>query len=254
MALDFQTRDVIHSVVARFVQAFLPDAKKPYNLRAEFQPELDVHGIASKAEVYNIQTDPKVIEEGMNAALELIYYLVADGYRVKTPLFNLRMRLPGEYTGDETHLNEGAFPEARMSSSAAFRQYLRDTVKVSFAGIEGDNGHIGEAVDETTGAIDETATIGDILTIRGHGLKVESDEAHKDEAGVFFEAADRTRVKCKRIAVNESKTLKVIVPASLAAGTAYTLVVVTQSSLKGNTAPLKTVRTVESDFSITAAS
>jgi hypothetical protein len=27
----------------------LPDAKKPYNLKAEFQPELDVHGVASKA-------------------------------------------------------------------------------------------------------------------------------------------------------------------------------------------------------------
>jgi hypothetical protein len=91
MALDFQTRDVIHNIVARYVHAFLPDAKKPYNLKAEFQPELDVHGIASKAEVYNIATDPKVTEEGMNAAMELIYYLVADGYRVKTPLFNLRM-------------------------------------------------------------------------------------------------------------------------------------------------------------------
>jgi hypothetical protein len=253
MALDFQTRDVIHNIVARFVHAFLPDAKKPYNLKAEFQPELDVHGIASKAEVYNIQTDPKVIEEGMNAALELIYYLVADGYRVKTPLFNLRMRLPGEYTGDETHLNEDAFPEARMHSSASFRQYLRDTVKVSFAGIEGDTGHIGEAVDEASGSLDETATIGNILTIRGHGLKVEADETHKDEAGVFFVAGDGSKVKVTSIAVNEPKTLKVIVPAALTAGTAYTLEVVTQSQLKGGGIPLKNVRTVESDFSVTAA-
>jgi hypothetical protein len=253
MALDFQTRDVIHNIVARFVQAFLPDAKKPYNLKAEFQPELDVHGIASKAEVYNIQTDPKVIEEGMNAALELIYYLVADGYRVKTPLFNLRMRLPGEYTGDETHLNEGTFPEARMSSSAAFRAYLRDTVKVSFAGIEGDNGHIGEAVDEATGSVDETATIGSILTIRGHGLKIEADDAHKAEAGVYFVDSSGSKVKVVSIAVNEPKTLKVIVPTGLTAGTAYTLEVVTWSALKGNTAPLKTVRTMDSDFSLTAA-
>jgi hypothetical protein len=31
---------------------------------AVHQPELDVHGIASKADVYNIQTSPKVINEG----------------------------------------------------------------------------------------------------------------------------------------------------------------------------------------------
>jgi hypothetical protein len=240
--------------VARFVHAFLPDAKKPYNLKAEFQPELDVHGIASKAEVYNIQIDPKVIEEGMNAALELIYYLVADGYRVKTPLFNLRMRLPGEYSGDESHLNDGAYPEARMSSSTAFRQYLRDTVKVSMAGIDEDNGHIGEAIDEATGNIDETATIGNILTIRGHGLKIEADDAHKDEAGVYFVDKDGGKVKVASIAVNESKTLKVIVPSSLTADASYTLQVVTQSPIRGGGHTLKDPRTVASDFTLRAVS
>jgi hypothetical protein len=51
MALDFTVRDVIHNITAKFTQAFLPNAQKPYNLRAVFQPELDIHGIASKAEV-----------------------------------------------------------------------------------------------------------------------------------------------------------------------------------------------------------
>jgi hypothetical protein len=253
MALDFQTRDVIHNIVARFVQAFLPNAKKPYNLKTEFQPELDIHEIASKAEVYNIQTDPKVIEEGMNAGLELIYYLVADGYRIKTPLFNLRMRLPGEYSGDETRLNDGAFPEARMNSSAAFRQYLRNTVKVSMAGIDEDNGHIGEAVDEATGNVDETATIGNILTIRGHGLKIEADDAHQAEAGLFFVDSSGGKDKAAVIAVNEPKTLKVIVPAALVVDASYTVRVGTQSSVKStNGIPLKTPRTINSDFTVKA--
>jgi hypothetical protein len=86
----------------------------PYNLRAVLQPELDVHGVAGKAEVYNLEADPKVIEEGFTAACELIYYLVADGYKIKTPLFNLRIRLPGEYEGAETGLNEGLHPEGSL--------------------------------------------------------------------------------------------------------------------------------------------
>ncbi|MDR1248795.1 MAG: hypothetical protein LBK63_05775, partial [Treponema sp.] len=96
MAIDFKLKDVLHKVPAKMTPAYLPDAKKPYNLRAVLQPELDVHGVASKAEVYNLEADPKVIEEGFTAACELIYYLVADGYKIKTPLFNLRIRLPGE--------------------------------------------------------------------------------------------------------------------------------------------------------------
>jgi hypothetical protein len=93
MAIDFIVKDIMHKVTAKFIHAFLPDARKPYNLRAVHQPELNVHGIASKADVYNITTSPRVIEDGFNAAIKLIYYLTADGYKIKTPLFNLRMRL-----------------------------------------------------------------------------------------------------------------------------------------------------------------
>jgi hypothetical protein len=136
MALDFTVKDIIHKIMAKFTPAYLPEAKKPYNLRAVFQPDLDIHGIASKAEVYNIETDPKVIEEGFTAGCELIYYLAADGYKIKTPLFNLRIRLPGEYEGAETGLNEGVHPEVRMQSAAPFRQYIRDRVGVQFDGID----------------------------------------------------------------------------------------------------------------------
>jgi hypothetical protein len=68
MAIDFTLKEVLHKVTAKFIPAYLPEAKKPYNLRAVLQPELDIHGVASKAEVYNIEADPKVIEEGFIAA------------------------------------------------------------------------------------------------------------------------------------------------------------------------------------------
>jgi hypothetical protein len=94
VAIDFIVKDVIHKITAKFIHAFLPDAKKPYNLRAVHQPELDVHGIASKADVYNITTPPKIIEEGLNAGIELIYYLTADGYKIKPHVFRTRRQLP----------------------------------------------------------------------------------------------------------------------------------------------------------------
>ena len=252
MALDFTVKDVMHKITAKFVHATLPDAKKPYNLKAVLQPELDVHGVASKADVYNIETDPKVIEEGFIAACELIYYLTADGYRVKTPLFNTRVRLPGEYDGGETGLPGGVLPEVHMQRAARFREFINTHCEVQIDGVEDENGHIANAVDEKTGEIDEVATIGNLLTIHGYGLKIEHDEDHPTQTGLFFVPASGVPPKAEIIAVNENRTLKVIVPATLVPGTEYALRIFTQSSVKNAGALLKNVRDMKSDFKLTA--
>ena len=259
MALDFSVKDVIHRIVVKFVHAFLPEAKKPYNLRAVHQPVLDIHGVASKADVYNITTPPKIIEEGTNAFMELVYYLAADGYIIKTHLFNLKIRIPGEYDGSETHLPHGVHPVARMQTSAGLREYLKTKVKLDFSGIEQSDGLIAEAYDEITGLSDEAATIGNLLTIRGYGLKVDCDEKNEDTAGIYFEPVESGQcpacaapVKVQIIAVNEPRTLKIIVPAALNPGTVYTLKIVTQSSAKGGGALVKHLRELQSEFALTA--
>ena len=253
MTIGFQVKDIIHRIVVKFVHTFLPNAKKAYNLKAVHQPELDIHGIASKAAVYNITTSPKVIEEGLNAGIELIFYLVADGYRIKTPLFNLRMRIPGEYNGSETFLPEGSFPVARLQPSLAFRNYLKERVMVEFDGFDEHDGFIAEATDEATGIVDEVMTAGNILTIRGSGIKIESDEAHKSEVGVFFRSPSGTSTRVDVIAVNEPKTLKVLVPPGLCHGTLYQIEVATQSSVKSSGHVLKNLRNIRSDFMLAAA-
>jgi len=252
MALDFTVKDIMHRIAVKFTHAFLPEAKKPYYLKAVHQPELDVHGIASKADVYNIGTSPKVIEEGLIAGMELIYYLAADGFKIKTPLFNLKLRVPGEYDGSETHLADGAHPVARLQTSAAFRKYLKERVKVEFDGLDQSDGLIAEVRDEATGLIDETLTVGKLVTIHGFGLKIEADEANRNYAGLFFIASDSYSTKAEIIAVNEPKTIKAIVPAGLVNGAAYTIRVVTQSSAKTHGTLLKEMREMNSEFTLTA--
>jgi hypothetical protein len=253
MAIDFNAKDVLHNLAVKFVHAFLPEAKKPYYLKTAHQPELGIHEIASKAEVYNIATPPKIIEEGLSAGIELIFYLVADGYKIKTSLFNLKTRVPGEYDGTETHLAEGAYPQARMQTSAEFRKYLKEHVKVEFDGIDQNEGHIGEVLDEATGLIDEVATKGNLLTIRGSGLKIEADEANKAGEGLYFvEKISKNPIKAAIIAVNEPKTIKVMVPPSLTTGP-YFLKIVTRSSAKSSGSLLKQTREVISDFTLTVS-
>jgi len=249
MAIEFQVKDVIHNIIAKFVHTFLPEAKKPYNLRAVHQPELDIHGIASKADVYNLSVSPKVIEEGMNAGMELIYYLVADGFKIKTPLFNLRMRIPGEYNGSETHLPNETFPTARLQTAAAFRNYLKDKVKITIDGIDQNDGYIAEVKDEATGLVDEVLTQGNLITIRGWGLKIDGTEDNHDAIGLYFVpvAGGGPALKSEIIAVNEPKTLKAIVPTCFNSTYPHRIKIVTQTSAKGHSAVLKNTREVWSE-------
>jgi hypothetical protein len=60
MALDFTVKDIIHKVTAKFAHAFLPEAKKPYNLRAVHQLELDIHGIALLKNIREVRSDFKL--------------------------------------------------------------------------------------------------------------------------------------------------------------------------------------------------
>jgi hypothetical protein len=123
---------------------------------------------------------------------------------------------------------------------------------VEFDGIDQSDGLIAEARDEATELVDEAATIGNLLTLHGYGLKLEGDEAHRDAIGLFFDPEEGgTPVKAEIIAVNEPRTLKVIVPA-LEAGKAYRLKVVTQSSARNGAAILKNTREMKSDFTLAA--
>jgi hypothetical protein len=253
MAVDFIVKNVIHRIAVKFVNAYLPNAKKAFHLKAVYQPEIDIHGIASKADMYDISTSPKVIEEGFNAAIMIIYHLAADGYKSKTPRFNLRTRIPGQYEGTEDRLPAGISPVATLQLNTAFRKFLKDNVKLKFAGIDTDESFISKATDNVTSRVDEVMTKGNILTINGRGLKIEGDEANKDQVGLFFVPKSGDSIKASTVVVNTHKTIKVLVPTELANGASYQLAVETQSSAKNNGHTLKKVRNIRSEFRLTAA-
>jgi hypothetical protein len=258
MALDFQLRDVMHRIIVKFFPAFLPDAKKAFNLRSVYQPELDVHDVASKAEVYNITTSPKVIEEGTLAFMELASYLAADGYKIKTPVFTLKVAIPGEYDGTETHLPDGIRPQGRLNIAPELRIYLREHIDLQFDGIEDNRGFIAEVDNLSTGEIDATLTPGALFEVRGVGLKIMADVEHASEAGLFLESPDgatRLQIASTAIAVNEPKTLKAIAPDAslLPSESQWYVVIKTQSSAKGHSGQLlKNIREMKSEFTVTA--
>jgi hypothetical protein len=188
----------------------------------------------------------------MAAAMELIYYLAADGFKIKTPVFNLHIRLPREYDGAETGLAEGLFPEVRLQTSLWLRNYIKERVNVDIDGVDAAEGIIGEITDEASGLVDQAVTVDNILAIRGYGLKIEADEEHKSEVGVFFRDSYGSTHIAKALAVNEPHLLKVIAPPDLSAGYTYNVEVVTQSSARHGSTLLKEPRRVESEIPLTA--
>ena len=176
--------------------------------------------------------------------------MAMDGYKIKTPVFSLSIRLPGEYEGVETSLPEGVHPEARLQASASLRAYIQERVKVEFDGIDQRDGLIAEALDEHTGQLDEVMTLGNLLVIRGYGLKIEAHAAHADQAGLFFDDGSSAPVKAEILAVNEPRTLKAIVPATMVVGTDYAFKIVTQSPTKGGGTLLKNPREIHSEFKL----
>jgi hypothetical protein len=230
------------------VHAYLPNVKKPYNAHVALQTDLDLYEIAEKATVYNIDVSPARIVEGANAFFMLCCYLSADGFKLKTPLFNSYMCIPGEYDGNETHLPKDVHTAIRMEVSADFREYIRERVKVVFDGIDETSGFIGEVVDEVTGDVNGTITVGNIIDIRGSGLKIESDEEHASEIGFFFSSESTGEIQATLIPVNEPKMLKIIVPQLSV--TEYTIIIRTQTSAKSHGLQ-KNVREVRSDFTVT---
>jgi hypothetical protein len=208
--------------------------------------------------VYNITTAPKVIEEGATALMELIYYLAADGYKIKTPIFTLYITIPGVYDGTETRLPEGVAPRGRLKVALALQKYLAERVQLQVDGVDENRGIIAEAIDRATGDVNQTICPGALLELRGAGLKIATDARHTDDVGIFLEdAADGSRVKISPpdIAVNTPRHLDAVAPpvSAIPAGKQYYVVVRTQASTKAHGGLLlKEVREVKSDFTLTS--
>ena len=128
----------------------------------------------------------------------------------------------------------------------------QDKTEIKIDGVDQRDGMIAEATDEATGLMDDVATIGNILTIRGVGLKIATAPDNPVKASAFFKPPSGVPTEVSVIAVNEPKTLKVLVPPDLVVGTKYQIVVQTQSSAKSSGHIIKKMRDMRSDFMVTA--
>ena len=247
MSFIFKLKDILHKIVVRFVPSHLSTAKKKYTAKAIMLRELTIEGVAAKADIYNIGVQPKTIVDGFNAGIELICYLIADGYTFKCPLFYTGIRIPGEYDGSETKIPDGLYPELRLLVSESMREYLRNHVQIVFDGFYNADGLIAEVIDDDTNEVNQTITRGHIAILNGFGLKIESDDEHRAQTGAFLADSSGTETRVKAIALNRPSILKLLVPDTLTPDECYAIVIRTQISAKDGKTMLKNVREMRTD-------
>jgi len=240
MGVIFNVVDRIHNIIVKFVRAYLPEAKKPYYLKPVHQPTLDIHGVASKADVYNIGINPKVIEDGLTGGLYLIRYLAADGYRIKTPLFDLHIRVPGEYDGTETCLPEGLNPMVRLRPSTDYRGYVKEHVKIDFSGEDQPKGLISEFFCVAENAYN-IFTAGSQFVLTGSYIRACGPDP---SCGVYFVPVDDPsgEVKVTPLAKNSRSEIIGICPQT---GHQYNRILIRTQYMGSSSKFLKTVRTIQ---------
>jgi hypothetical protein len=244
MSLGFDVTKVLHRINVCFVKAVLPTFKGKFHLRPVQQQTLNIHDVASKADIYKIHTSPETIEEGANAFFALVCHLVAEGYRIETPVFKLTAKIPGVYSGNEDRLPAGVFPELHLTASRQAKDYVKKYSEIALVAKISPRSVIESVFDHGSETSDECITRGHNITITGRGLKIIANPDSRAETGVFFEAPDGNLVKASMPPANEPKRLVVLVPQGLEEGAKYHICLKTMT---GTTQPdLISVRSEQS--------
>jgi hypothetical protein len=241
-----QAQAILHKIKVRLFPNTLPTVKEPYIARTSGEKLLTVEEIcASLKNRGGFTGDYGQVVTNAKQFFDEAAYLLCDGYGLNMGYFSIHTRVGGGWkTVDEAN------DRIKHPVGFSFRvrrplAELADRIELDAQGITSNEGFIGEALDEATGSLDETATIGNILTITGSGLKVAGD----GDCGVYFQSEDDQSLTRLVLAVNEPKTLKVVVPA-LPAGNEYRIVVKTCTPTGKHGGQLKTMRTIISDFTL----
>jgi hypothetical protein len=141
-----QLKEKVHSIIAKFIPACLPCAKKNSSAKADHKTVFDIEGVAGKSKACNIDVSPSKILKSFNTAMNLIFHLISCGYSFKCKLFSAGLHIPGKYTGTGEHLPEGVQPHVRIEASKHPTEYISKNGTVISDGIDGEDGAIDRVI------------------------------------------------------------------------------------------------------------
>lgn len=202
----------------------------------------------------------RIVEKGSEVTYETMlssvrkYDLVVreaiqQGYSVMTENCQFTPRVTGSWITPADQFDPSRHKITLDTVLTATMREALTKIGVEVLGVKESGAGITRVTDGFTGKTDGSITIGDVIDIEGDKIRIAGNDA---EVGVFFvDASGVVTQATGRLRRNDPKFVQIQVPATLTAGSAYTLRIVTQFTSGNNL--LKDSRTIEYERPLTAA-
>jgi hypothetical protein len=241
----YSIKEVLHKIRVRLYPSSLPQARGMLAARTDSEAALSLEDVA--AELKNrggFTGNYQDLIAHVRQFLDEVIYQLCDGFAVNLGYFSIHPAVGGFFES-ENESPVGHPVTFRFRSRARLRKIAKSiVVEVESAK---KPGRIESCFDLDSGETNGRITPGGIFTLSGSKLKVAGDDP---ECGVCFVSAldpDKRFKVASRLAVNVSSRLCGVVPAMPEGD--YHIVIASQYTIGG--IPLKTPRTIASDFKLT---
>ncbi|KXX69662.1 DNA-binding domain-containing protein [Flammeovirga sp. SJP92] len=196
--------------------------------RVRSKGTLTNEAIASRIKKEGSEYQAETIIELLNRADRIKSEGLAQGYSINTQFINARLGVSGVFYEQVFNpLKQQLKAVINLTSNS--REMIEKT-KVTVLGQAQTGPVLLRVVDSLTGETNNQITPNNAVTLFGDRIKIEGDDAHQEEVGLYFvNLDDQSKTKVAQLISNENKAVIFMVP-SLPKGN-YELELVTQRSL-----------------------
>jgi len=243
MALS-SVKEMLHKIRVRLYPSNLPRRHGALYARTESEAMLSVEDVAAELKTRGGFTgNYRDLIAHTRQFLDEMVYQLCDGFAVNLGYFSIHPVVGGFFESE--HESAVGHPvKFRFRVRAPLRR-IADLIEIEVESAK-EPGRIESFFDLDSGEVNGRITPGGIFTVAGSKLKVAGDNP---ECGLYFTSAldPGRRFKARaKFAVNVSARVCGVAPAMPAGD--YHIVVVSQYTIGG--IPLKTPRTITSDFKV----
>jgi len=176
---------VLHRVKVRLFPNYLPGIPGAYIARTSTERVLSIEDVlAAMRDRGGYKGDLDQLYEGIKRYYSEMVYQICDGYSVNTGLYKISVAIGGTFSSPNEAPDPARNPILfRMFPQALLREQARN-ITLDIEGLAPSDSWLDEIVDVSSGAVNESLSVGKNFQLRGSKIKVAGDPG--TGYGVFF--------------------------------------------------------------------
>jgi len=243
--------DVLHEVRVKLYPNNLPTVEGKYIARTYNRRKLNIENVCKVLKRRTkFEGDYNEMVKMANAFLDEVVYQLCDGHSVNLGYFSLYLNIGGSFESMRDRYDREKNPLSYRIRTLAKLNRTKEFINIEVEGLADTDGFIETFFDAYTESSNKYISGGDLFSITGEKIKVQSDGINTDCGIYFVDTKDPSiRIKVKSYLIENSSTKLAGNTPMLIAPAAYRVEVVTQFTGSGTL--LKKPRTISSNFELT---